>query len=155
MHRRFRWNRRSRREKRSSRGQGRGSPISARSVPQSFRIQECEGRLEELRALRKAQQVKPSPPVETSGEVARLQQMVVDLQCQSRRSEPHSERGGVRARDRPGVLGVDGRQTGVNAALMSGNPTEASRVSGVITDATKSLQPVTMQLSMITNMVTS
>ena len=53
-----------------------------------LRIQECEGRLEELRALRNAQQVKPSPPVESSGEVARLQQMVLDLQCQLQQSGP-------------------------------------------------------------------
>ena len=45
------------------------------------------------------------------------------------------------------------RQEDMNAALMAGNPAEAARGSGVITDATRSLQSVTMQPSMITNMV--
>ena len=45
------------------------------------------------------------------------------------------------------------RQEDMNAALMSGNPAEAACVSGVITDATRSFQLVTMQLTMITNMV--
>ena len=53
-----------------------------------LRMQECVCLLEELRALRDAQQVKPSPPVETSGEVARLQQMVFDLQRQLQQSGP-------------------------------------------------------------------
>ena len=44
------------------------------------------------------------------------------------------------------------RQEDMNTALMAGNPSEAARISGMITDATRSLQPA-VQPSMVTNMV--
>ena len=99
-----------------------------------LRIQECEGRLEELRALRNAQQVKPSPPVETSGEVARLQQMVLDLQCQLQQSGPmvspviapnriRKGEGFVPATDQE----LDGRQTGADERSIDVRESDRSR----------------------------
>ena len=48
---------------------------------------------------------------------------------------------------------MTGRQGDMNAALLSGNPSEAARISGLITEATKSLQPVVVSPSMVTNVV--
>ena len=57
--------------------------IDQERAAEVLRIQECERLLEELRAAQNVQQAKPSvPPVDAAGEVARLQQMVSDLQRQ-------------------------------------------------------------------------
>ena len=130
------------------------------------RVQECERRLEELRAARNVQQAKPSlPPANAFGEVARLQQTVSDLQRQlqhqvGRVATPAMVPSRIRKRedyvpatDQEFLEWMADRQEEMNAALMSGSLPEGARVSGMITDATRSLQPVTIQPSMITNMV--
>ena len=45
------------------------------------------------------------------------------------------------------------RQEEMNAALLTGNPSEAARITGLITEATKSLQLVVVSPSMVTNVV--
>ena len=49
---------------------------------------------------------------------------------------------------------MDDRQTDSrNAKLLSGNPSETARISGLITDATRSLQPVAVSPYVVTNVV--
>ena len=157
-HRRCLWNRRSRPGKHSSRGHGRGSSTSTKNEPQKF----SESRSPNVGV----QQAKPSlPPVDVAGEVARLQQMVSDLQRQLQHqgglvvapaivpSRIRKREDYVPSTDQEFLEWMADRQEDMNAALMAGNPAEAARVSGVITDATRSLQSVTMQPSMITNRV--
>ena len=131
------------------------SQIQAREVFFERARKRCTHQLEELRVAQNVQQAKPSvPPVDAAGAVARLQQMVWFGGCASRCSESDSEEGGLRAIDDQEFLEwMADRQEDVNAALMAGRPAEAARVSGVIIDATRSLQSVTMQPSMITNVV--
>ena len=45
------------------------------------------------------------------------------------------------------------RQEEMTAALMARNPTEAARISSLITDATRSLPPESVPPSMVTKMV--
>ena len=45
------------------------------------------------------------------------------------------------------------RQEEMSAALMARNPTETTRISSLITDATRSLKPELVPPSMVTNMV--
>ena len=140
--------------------------IDQERAAEVLRIQECERRLEELRVAQNVQQAKPSvPPVDAAGEVARLQQMVSELQRQLQHqgglvvapaivpSRIRKREDYVPSTDQEFLEWMADRQEDMNAALMAGNPAEAARVSGVITDATRSLQSVTMQPSMITNMV--
>ena len=93
-----------------------------------------------------------------AGEVARLQQMVSELQRQLHQGltvPPTVPRRRVRKREEyvPAteheVMGwMSDRQEEMNAALVSGNPREAARISGLITDATKSLLPTPVPASM-------
>ena len=59
--------------------------IDQERAAEVLRVQECERRMEELRAARNAQQAKPSPPpADGPGEVARLKQMVAVAAMRSR-----------------------------------------------------------------------
>ena len=125
------------------------------------RLEESQKRLEELRAMVLVQPVAPQP-VDASAEVSRLQQMVLDLQRQlqgpvaplvvspfrSRKREDY-----VPATEQEVLEWLADRQEDMNTALMAGNPVEAGRISGLITDATRSLRPTGEQPSMVSNMV--
>ena len=102
-------------------------------------------------------------PVDASAEVSRLQQMVLDLQRQlqgpvaplvvspfrSRKREDY-----VPATEEEVLEWLADRQEDMNTALMAGrNPVEAGRISGLITDATRSLRPTGAEPSMVSNMV--
>ena len=130
-----------------------------------LRLEESERKLEELRALHKKQDVPPPVQLHTdpAGEVARLQQLVSELQrqlhqglpvpptvsrCRVRKREDY-----VPATEHEVMEWMSDRQEEMNAALVSGNPMEAARISGLITDATKSLLPTPVRFSMETNMV--
>ena len=82
-----------------------------------LRLEESEERLEELRAMQRAQPLPSTPVADASTEVAHLQQMVMELQKQLHPrstcdSIPHSEDGRIRPGHRAGSDGVDDRQTG-------------------------------------------
>ena len=125
------------------------------------RLEESQRRLEELRAMVLVQPIAPQP-VDASAEVSRLQQMVLDLQRQlqgpvaplvvspfrSRKREDY-----VPATEEEVLEWLADRQEDMNTALMAGNPVEAGRISGLITDATRSLRPTGAEPSMVSNMV--
>ena len=125
------------------------------------RMEESQKRLAELRALQVAHPGPLPPPVDANAEVSRLQQMVLDLQRQlqgpvaplvvspfrSRKREDYEP-----ATEQEVLEWLADRQEDMNTALMAGNPSGAARISGMITDATRSLQPA-VQPSMVTNMV--
>ena len=100
-------NRRFRPGKRSSRGHGRGSSTSTKNELQKF------SKSRSANVGWKNFGLPGTPPVDAAGEVARLQQMVSDLQRHytSRCSQSYSEEGGLPASDRSGVSGVDGSRT--------------------------------------------
>ena len=124
------------------------------------RLEESQKRLEELRAMVLVQPVAPQP-VDASAEVS-LQQMVLDLQRQLqgpvaplvvspfriRKREDY-----VPATEEEVLEWLADRQEDMNTALMAGNPVEAGRISGLITDATRSLRPTGVEPSMVSNMV--
>ena len=112
------------------------------------RLEESEKRLEELRAMQRAQPGPPPAPVtDASSEVARpadgdgIAETVGSTcawQSCSRFSFPCSEEEGLRPCDRAGGDGVDDRQTGGDeCSALVGNPSEAARTSGLITEATQ------------------
>ena len=112
--------------------------------------------------------ILPMPIADPVGEVARLQQVVADL---PRHGAPVVPTQGVsavpsisplRIRKREDYVPatehevlewMTDRQEEMTAALMARNPTEAARISSLITDATRSLQPESVPPSMVTNMV--
>ena len=105
------------------------------------------------------------------GEVAQLQQVVADLQRQLQQhaapvvpaqgvspvpsispSRIRKREDCVRATEHEVLEWMTDRQEEMTAALIARNPTEAARISSLITDATRSLQPEVLP-SMVTNMV--
>ena len=128
------------------------------------RLEESEKRLEELRAMQRAQPLPSTPVADASTEVARLQQMVMELQKQLHQGQHaigslavvspfriRKREDYVPATEQEVMEWMTDRQEDMNAALLSGNPSEAARISGLITEATKSLQPVVVSPSMVTN----
>ena len=133
-------------------------------VERAAEVQRLEGsqkRLEEFRAMVLVHPVAPQL-VDASAEVSRLQQMVLDLQRQlqglvaplvvspfrSRKREDY-----VPATEEEVLEWLADRQEDMNTALMAGNPVEAARISGLTTDATRSLRPTGVEPSMVSNMV--
>ena len=93
----------------------------------------------------------PAPGTEASSEVARLQQTVMDLQKELGQHVPgnpavvspfrvRKREDYVPATEQEVMEWMTDRQEEMNAALLSGNPSEAARISGLITEATRSLQ---------------
>ena len=129
---------------------------------------------EDLLRKLKTQAADPTLPVPVAdpvGEVAQLQQVVADLQRQlQQHAAPVVPTQGVsavpsispfRIRKREDYVPatehevlewMTDRQEEMIAALMARNPTEAARISSLITDATRSLQPESVPPSMVTNM---
>ena len=131
---------------------------------------------EDLLQKLKLQQADPPmpilPPADPVGEVARLQQMVVELQRQlQHHGVPVVPQGSpvvqspispfrirkredyVPATEHEVLEWMADRHEDMIAALMARNTTEAARISSLITDATKSLHPESVPPSMVTNMV--
>ena len=120
-------------------------------------MEESQKRLAELRALQVTQPGPLPPPVDANAEVSRLQQMVLDLQRQLQGPVAPLVVSPFRSRKREDCKPATeqevwewlaDRQEDMNTALMAGNPLEASRISGMITDATRSWQPA-VQLLMV------
>ena len=130
-----------------------------------LRLEECKRKLEERRALHQKREAPPPVQLHTdpAGEVARLQQMVSEFQRQLHQGLPvpptvsrcrvRKREDFVPATEHEVMELMSDRQEEMNAVLVSGNPVEAARISGLITDATKSLFPTPVRSSMETNMV--
>ena len=122
------------------------------------RLEESQKRLEELRAMILVQPVAPQP-VDASAEVSRFQQMVLDLQRQLQGPVAPLVVSPFRSRKREDYVPATEQEVlewleDMNTVLMAGNPLEAGRISGLITDATRSLRPTTgEQPSIVSNMV--
>ena len=112
------------------------------------------------------------PPADPVGEVARLQQMVVELQRQlQHHGVPVVPQGAplvqspislfrirkredyVPATEHEVLEWMADRHEDMTAALTDRNTTEAARISSLITDANRSLHPESVPPSMVTNMV--
>ena len=94
-------------------------------------------------------------------EELRAQQMVLDLQRQLQGPDAPLVVSPFGSRKREDYVPVTeeevlewlaDRQEDMNTTLMAGNPVEAARISGLITDATR-LRPIGVEPSMVSNMV--
>ena len=127
-----------------------------------LRLDETELKLEELRALHKKQAVPPpvQPHTDAGGEVARNGVRIATAVAQglpvAKIVSPFRIRereGFVPATEHEVMEWMSDRQEEMNATLVSGNPMEVARISGLITNATKSVQPTPVPSSMVTNTV--
>ena len=116
-------------------------------------LEEAEKKLIDLRALRTAQPDPALPPLpDSSTEVARLREQVAELQQQVERPgsaspaqvppfRPHRREDFVPSTDQEVLEWMADRQEDINKALQAGNAMEVARVSQVVAEAARSLQP--------------
>ena len=142
MLRRCRWKHRSELEKLFiERSKKRIEQFDVERAPEVQRLEESQKRLEELLAMVLVQQVAPQP-VDASADGVGSATTIAGPSCTTDRLSIRSwmREDYVPATEEEVLEWLADRQEDMNTAHMAGNPVEAARISGLITDATRSLR---------------